>query len=147
MVCPSPQHKVVQACQLSCMPIDLFLCRFFMRMEDYEFETRFYEQQLYRSCLPDIVQAYDNRDGAVVSRSGHPFPPFMILDRGITLQDWLKVERSMSAVLAMAAVSFVPVVVVAAISYRLIETPPLKMRVSYYQHPAKTALPTEQAAP
>jgi serine/threonine protein kinase len=37
-----------------------------------------------------------------VSRSGYRFPPFLALDRGITLTDWLEEDRLASAVLAMA---------------------------------------------
>jgi serine/threonine protein kinase len=38
----------------------------------------------------------------VVSRSGYYFPPFIALDRGVTLKEWLKEDRPASAVLTMA---------------------------------------------
>jgi serine/threonine protein kinase len=76
-------------------------CRFFFNKRDYLVETSFYENKAFRQCLPELAHASDNKDGRVVSRSGYRFPPFMVLDRGVTLKDWLKVKRNPSAVLAM----------------------------------------------
>lgn len=76
--------------------------RFFLSEEDYTRETAFYERDEYRACLPGLKRATTNADCAVVSRSGQAFPPFMVVDHGVTLAQWLLAPRSPSAVLTMA---------------------------------------------
>ena len=58
---------------------------------------------MFHACLPQLIAASDNAEGEACSQSGFRFPAFMIMDRGITLLQWLEVPRSTSAVLAMAA--------------------------------------------
>lgn len=38
--------------------------------------------------LPKQLAADDNAGGTVCSRSGVPFPPFLVLERGLTLREW-----------------------------------------------------------
>jgi serine/threonine protein kinase len=82
--------------------VDKSLCRFFFREHDFHRETGFYENGAFSECLPQLMCASDNASGSVVSCSGYRFPPFIALDRGVTLQNWLEVKRLASAVLAMA---------------------------------------------
>jgi serine/threonine protein kinase len=70
--------------------------------EDFVHELSFYKNVTYRKCLPRFDQAFDNADGRLQSRSGYCFPPFIALDRGITLEDWLECDRNASSILAMA---------------------------------------------
>jgi serine/threonine protein kinase len=51
--------------------------------------------------LPDLFYASDNADGAIRSRAGFPFPPFIIMERGITLAKWLQSPRDSLAILSM----------------------------------------------
>ena len=78
-------------------------CRFFVDHTAFDCESAFYEQETYRACLPGLVRAASNADGAVASPDGYPFPPFMVLDRGVTLSQWLDDPRSPGAILVMAA--------------------------------------------
>ena len=78
-------------------------CRFFLSVADFEKESACYLQDVFRACLPGLQQATLNADQAIVSRTGYPFPPFMVLDRGVTLSQWLEDSRSPSAVLTMAS--------------------------------------------
>jgi serine/threonine protein kinase len=78
------------------------VCRFFFRERDYHLEKGFYDNEAFRKCLPHLTHADDNSHGKLVSRNGYRFPPFMALDRGITLKEWLEEERYSSSVLAMA---------------------------------------------
>jgi serine/threonine protein kinase len=78
-------------------------CRFFLHENDYELEVGFYKHVVFCKCLPDLLQTHDNADGSIVSRSGYRFPPFMVLDRGLTLSQWLELDRLPAAVLAMTA--------------------------------------------
>lgn len=78
-------------------------CRFFLHEKDFELEEGFYKNEIFRECLPDLLHADDNADGSIVSRSGYRFPPFMALDRGVTLSEWLELGRLPAAVLAMTA--------------------------------------------
>ena len=77
-------------------------CRFFTTLEDYYTEIGFYGQPAFRSCLPRLVQAADNADARVQAPDGFVFPPFVVLDRGMTLGQWLATPRVPSAVVAMA---------------------------------------------
>ena len=77
-------------------------CRFFHSREDFEIEQRIYEDRTFRACLPELILANDNARGDVQSHSGYTFPPFLVMDRGITLDQWLEVPRSPGAVLVMA---------------------------------------------
>jgi serine/threonine protein kinase len=78
------------------------LCRFFFREKDFWLERGFYDNEAFRKCLPELLHADDNAQGQVVSRNGYRFPPFMALDRGVTLKEWLQEDRLASSVLAMA---------------------------------------------
>jgi serine/threonine protein kinase len=76
--------------------------RFFLDMSSYQLERNLYDTQGFCQCLPQLLNGHDNADGGIVSHSGYPFPPFIVLDRGTTLQRWLDVKRLPSAVLVMA---------------------------------------------
>jgi hypothetical protein len=78
------------------------VCRFFLQEDDYYLERGFYDNEAFCKCLPHLTHADDNAHGRIVSRNGYRFPPFMALDRGVTLKEWLKEERYASSVLAMA---------------------------------------------
>jgi hypothetical protein len=73
-----------------------------LNQRDYLLEAGFYENEVFRKCLPELMHTTDNADGHIVSRKGYRFPPYMALDRGITLKEWLKVERKPVTLLAMA---------------------------------------------
>lgn len=42
-----------------------------------------------------------NADGAVRSASGMPLPPFIVLERGVTLTEWARHERKAMQVIGM----------------------------------------------
>ena len=62
---------------------------------------------LYRTpalaqVLPQLLGASDNADASVVSRSGYyVFPPYFVLERGITLAQWAREERSFFDITSM----------------------------------------------
>jgi serine/threonine protein kinase len=80
-----------------------WLCRFFTSMQDFLLERSFYQNETFRHCLPEVVQASENGNGCLISRSGFRFPPFLALDRGVTLNAWMTSQRGPSSVLAMIA--------------------------------------------
>ena len=49
-------------------------------------EAALYQHPQLRRTLPPLHRAVRNVDEAVVSRSGYVFPPFIVLERGVTLQ-------------------------------------------------------------
>ena len=53
-----------------------------------------YQDPQLRRTLPDLLFATDNADGKVVSQSGYRFPPFFVLERGLTLQAWVGHDRA-----------------------------------------------------
>jgi hypothetical protein len=67
--------------------------RLFHRRDEFEAEVALYRNPVLRRVLPELRRASDNGDGAVRSRSGYVFPPFFILERGITLREWRQQER------------------------------------------------------
>jgi hypothetical protein len=77
--------------------------RFFLHQTDYLLERGFYDSATFAQCMPQLMHADDNAKGTIVSRSGYRFPPFLVLDRGVTLTQWLDVKRFPSAMWAMAA--------------------------------------------
>jgi hypothetical protein len=76
--------------------------RFYFNQRDFVLERGFYENETFRKCLPELVHFDDNAHGQVVSRNGYRFPPYLALDRGITLKGWLQVRRNPSTMLGMA---------------------------------------------
>ena len=56
-----------------------FAIKFFLHDGDFEIEEALYWHTLIRPTLPDLIYSSKNAEGAVTSRSGVPFPPFMVL--------------------------------------------------------------------
>jgi serine/threonine protein kinase len=75
--------------------------RFFNSVEDFERESAIYNDHDLRRVLPAIMHATTNLNGAVASPSGYHFPPFLVIERGTSLGDWMQEERSFGAVLNM----------------------------------------------
>jgi hypothetical protein len=70
------------------------LRRLFHRRAEFEAEVALYRHPLLRRMLPELHRASDNAAGAVRSRSGHAFPAFFVLERGITQLEWRRHPRS-----------------------------------------------------
>ena len=68
-------------------------CRLFLERQEFEQEVGLYRDPVLKRVLPDLIRAHDNADGAVRSRSGFVFPPFFVLERGMTLSEWSAQER------------------------------------------------------
>jgi hypothetical protein len=62
--------------------------RFFNARGDFEAEVAMYTHPVLRETLPSLLYAYSNADGSLRSRSGFVFPPFLVLERGVTLKAW-----------------------------------------------------------
>ena len=60
-----------------------------------------YRNAAVKPVLPDLFAATPNGDGAVRARSGYVFPPFLVMERGMTLAEWLQAPRDSLAVLGM----------------------------------------------
>lgn len=78
-----------------------FSRRFFHRRADFDLEMRIYSDSVLRHTLPPLHFACPNDDGALCSPSGWRFPPFLALERGVSLQEWLCTHRSSPAILHM----------------------------------------------
>ena len=57
-------------------------CRLFHQKVEFETEVALYRDPLLKQLLPDLLDANENADGKVRSRSGVPFAPYMVLERG-----------------------------------------------------------------
>ena len=64
-----------------------YAIKFFFGLNDYEREKRLYCDDAIRSTLPQLLQASDNVSAALVSKSGYPWPPFLVLERGTSMRD------------------------------------------------------------
>ena len=60
-----------------------------------------FRQQAIKAVLPDLFASAANGDGAVRARSGFAFPPFLVMERGMTLAEWVQAPRDALAVLSM----------------------------------------------
>jgi hypothetical protein len=76
-------------------------CRFFERKEDWQRESALYKHDQIRNTLPPVHGGTDNADGTVRSPSGFPYPPYLVMERGAPLNEWLHQKRSGPAVLNM----------------------------------------------
>lgn len=70
--------------------------KFFLRLSDFECEQRLYLNQPICHVLPPLQLASDNAAQSFVSQSGWPFPPFLIVERGTTLQECASLLMLMS---------------------------------------------------
>ena len=64
------------------------LCRFFFRRDDYDREARMYRDKVLCGMLPKLHRA--KGDNEVQNGRGFVFPPFIVMERGTTMTDWLK---------------------------------------------------------
>ena len=71
-------------------------CRFFFKPEEFEEELALYSDPVLSKALPTVRFSSDNRDCSARSRSGFVFPPFIVLERGVTLAKWAA-ERQRTA--------------------------------------------------
>jgi hypothetical protein len=85
--------------------VEQYAIKFFVKgLPEYEEEVGLYERAELRNLLPELLMHSDNADGSQCSRSGYPWPPFMVVERGVTLTDWLtnaKMHRSYPEILHM----------------------------------------------
>jgi hypothetical protein len=76
-------------------------CRFFFDKQDFEDEADVYRNTALSATLPKVLYATANAHGQAHSYRGYVFPPFMVLERGMTLTDWKQQERSVFDIIAM----------------------------------------------
>lgn len=58
-----------------------------------------------KAVLPQLFAGSPNEDGAARAKSGYQFPPFLVMERGMTLSEWAgqSVPRKPLAILSMFA--------------------------------------------
>jgi hypothetical protein len=62
-----------------------YAIKFFLRSEDFETEAAFYCLPEIAATMPPLKQICDNSDDSVCSTGGYTYPPFIVVERGITL--------------------------------------------------------------
>ena len=70
-----------------------YAIKVFLQRTDFDEETRHYCDPVLKQLLPPLLHANDNVNGAVCSRNGFVFPPFIVLERGIPLYEWAQQPR------------------------------------------------------
>ena len=76
-------------------------CRIFHSRDEFEEEVALYRDPALASIMPDLLYANDNESGSVRSLSGYAFPPFFVLERGVTLLTWTEEVRNFFEVSTM----------------------------------------------
>jgi serine/threonine protein kinase len=77
--------------------------RYFERVADYAFEVRLFKDSIIQPLLPTLVENNDNLDSSVTTLDGFAFPPYIVMDRGLPLSEWKRIERQILSVLDMLA--------------------------------------------
>ena len=100
----SPTRPAHSRCR-ACLNPDPTTYRFFNRVQDYRIEEELYGDAAAKAVLPQLFASSANEDGAACSRGGYRFPPFLVMERGMTLTEWLSqgASRTPLAVLSMFA--------------------------------------------
>ena len=65
----------------------------FCDAQAFEEEAAQYRDPVLQRCLPELVYASSNADGTTRSARGFVFPPFLVIERGMTLTDWVAKRR------------------------------------------------------
>jgi hypothetical protein len=70
------------------------LRRFYYTREDFEVEVALLRRRAELPCVPKLFDVSDNADRRLRSPSGYAFPPYVVMERGATMREWLEVRRS-----------------------------------------------------
>ena len=70
-----------------------YAIKFFTSRAAYERERSMYADRDLRAALPPVTEIRSNEDGEVVAEDGWVFPPFIITDRGESLDTWARNKR------------------------------------------------------
>ena len=62
--------------------------KFFLSCAAYDAEARLYKVDVLRSMMPAIRMDVSNEDTGERNSRGYPWPPFMVLEKGESLQEW-----------------------------------------------------------
>ena len=69
------------------------LRRVFCDTSAFSEEVAQYQDPVLKRCLPDLVAASANENGTVRSTQGFVFPPYLVIERGMPLTDWMMQRR------------------------------------------------------
>jgi hypothetical protein len=81
-----------------------YAIKFFFTTSDFHMETDLYRHPLIRETLPRLVYANENANGKHCSTSGFPFPPYMVLERGMSLAECAAATSSLSVCLSSSSI-------------------------------------------
>jgi hypothetical protein len=70
-----------------------YAIKFFTSRHAYERERSMYADRDLRDALPPVTDIRPNEDGAVTAVDGWVFPPFIVTDRGESLDTWVRNKR------------------------------------------------------
>jgi hypothetical protein len=65
-----------------------YAIKFFTAREAFEREDALYSNKVLRDMMPAVKMIEANADGRIRSRSGWPFPPCIVIERGESLDKW-----------------------------------------------------------
>lgn len=100
-LCCKPNIACMHAVHLYWIQVAFKICRFFFDRSDFEKEVALYRDQSLPATLPAMLHATTNDDRTVRSIRGYVFPPFLVLERGMTLHEWMRQPRGFGETLTM----------------------------------------------
>ena len=60
-----------------------------------------YRDPALQSIVPELFAGSENGDSQCRARNGYVFPPFLVMERGMTLAEWVQQEPEALSVLSM----------------------------------------------
>lgn len=67
-----------------------YAIKFFLSQRAFEAERRIYSDSPLGKLLPQLDDVCDNRSGALQDVDGRPLPPFVVMERGESLDEWAR---------------------------------------------------------
>lgn len=64
--------------------------QFFTNPKAFQAELELYNEPTLQKLMPQRHEVFGNEDGTFVSPSGYRFPPFIVLERGESLDEFAK---------------------------------------------------------
>lgn len=68
--------------------------KFFLSRSAFEQETALYSNEVLKGMMPATREVVGNTDGVAVSSRGYQWPPFIVLEKGESLQEWAQREEA-----------------------------------------------------
>ena len=81
--------------------------KFFLSRSAFEQETALYSNDVLKGMMPATREVVGNVEGGAMSLRGYRWPPFIVLEKGESLQEWAQREEARySTIMDVRSLSF-----------------------------------------